>query len=688
MGKRFTGIKGKILASTMVVVLITLFSLSSIAIYIINTKSYDDYYSNSIEQMNIVSQAINIFYDQIDENINMLATNPVIRKADSSITTYKDTTEETLMHPSINGGIEQEIYEIFKQYGDSHEGTSYVYIGTKHGGYIQWPEETMTAGFNPPERPWYIQAMEKNGEIIRTGPYAFKEKLIASNSRTFTDENGNLIGVIGIDVQQSVISNILNGMKTGKTGYSMIVHKNGLIMADGNNENNNFKRIDEVNIDGLDKLLTEESSSFTVNIDNEEYIVSSFKVEGTDWILASFISKDELESGARKIINTVGISAVVILIAAFVISSYVSESITKPIIAVTKKVQEFANLDFSDQNESDAGKYINKKDEVGNMIRALKAMRDNIVAFISNTSEAAEQVAASSEELTANSSQAATASEEIAATIAEIAKGAGDQAKDTELTAENVEEMGKLLEENFQYLKELNIAADEIEKQKEEGFSILKDLIDKTQKNNEAANNIHQIIMSNNKSTEEIDNASSMIEAIAAQTNLLSLNAAIEAARAGDVGRGFAVVADEIRKLAEQSNKFAKDIKTVINELKDKSQSAVDIMQQTKEIVAEQTMSVEMTEDKFEGIAEAIDVIKDKIDKLNHSAQLMTTNKSKVVELTQNLASISEENAAGTQEASAAMEEQAATIDEIAKAGESLAAIAQELRSFIGKFKI
>ncbi|MBB5194899.1 methyl-accepting chemotaxis protein [Anaerocolumna cellulosilytica] len=688
MGKRFTGIKGKILISTMIVLLITMFSLSSIMIYIFNTKSYSDYYSNSTEQMKIVSQAIHIFYQQIDRNIDMLATNPLIMKADSSITTYRDTTEETPMHPSANKGIEQEIYKVFEQYAVSHEGTSYVYLGTKDGGYIQWPEETTMAGFDPTKRPWYNQAMSENGGIIRTEPYEYKSQLLTSNARTITDKNGNVLGAIGIDVQQSEISNMLKGMKTGETGYTMIVHSNGLIMADGNNENNNFKNINEINIEGLDRLLGNELVPFIITANKVKYIVNPYKVNGTDWILASFMSKAELESGAREIASSVAVSSIAIVIIAFVILGYVAGSITKPILAVTKKVQDFADLDFSTDSKTDVGKYINGKDEIGNMVRALKVMRDNVANFIFSTSEAAEQVAASSEELTATSFQAATASEEIATTIEEIAKGAGDQAKDTEMTAVNVEEMGKLLEQDFQYLEELNAATVQIEKQKEEGFSIINNLINKTKKNNDAANDVYQIVLSNNESAEKIDNASSMIQGIADQTNLLSLNAAIEAARAGEVGKGFAVVAEEIRKLADQSNEFTKDIKTVINELKEKSQNAVDLMQQSKQIGTEQTMSVEATEEKFKGIAEAIDIIKSKIDKLNDSSKMMISNKTKVIELTQNLAAISEENAAGTQEASAAMEEQAATIDEIANSGESLATIAEELRELIEKFKI
>ncbi len=688
MGKLIKGIRGKMLISSMLVLLLTLGSISSIVIYQVNNKAYDDYYKNSAEQMKIVSQAINIFYEQIDKNIVMLATNPTIMRADDSITTYKDTKEDTPMTPSRNGGIEQEIYKVLEQYAASHEGTSYVYLGTENGGYIQWPEESMTAGFDPSKRPWFNDAVTKNGSIIRTAPYTYKSQLLTSNARTFTDKNGKILGAIGIDVQPSDISDMLSQMKTGDTGYSMIIHSTGIIMADGKHSDNNFKSIKDIGVVGLDKLLAADLVSFRVNINGEKYIVNPYKVEGTDWILASFITVKEIESSAREMVKTVTISAVSLLLLTIILFYLVSESITKPIISVTNRMKNFADLDFSTNNQANVMKYSNKKDETGDMVRALSVMRDNVAQFISKTADAAEQIAASSEELTATSEQAATASDEVSKAIEEIARGAADQAKDTETTAHNVEEMGALLEEDARYIRELNIATDQIEQQREEGNVILKELIDKTKSSNNAADNVYQIILSNNESVEKIDIASTMIQSLADQTNLLSLNAAIEAARAGESGKGFAVVADEIRKLSVQSNNFTEQIKKVISELKINSGNAVNLMQVAKQIVDDQTESVEATEGKFAGIAEEIDTMKDIINKLNHSAKLMNKNKNKVIELTQNLAAISQENAAGTQQASASMEEQAATIDDIAKSGESLAEIAEELRIIIDRFKI
>jgi len=385
----------------------------------------------------------------------------------------------------------------------------------------------------------------------------------------------------------------------------------------------------------------------------------------------------------NSIIFAMSISLIQLLLMVTVILS-----IVRPIAGITKVINKQAGLDFSMDKNASTLKFINRKDEIGVMGQALMVMEHNVRDFIIKTSDASEQIAASSEELTATSQQSATASEEISKTIESIASGASDQARDTEISVSNVKELGDMIECDAEFLAELNEAATEIDVKKNEGFVILKELIKKTNLNNEEAQSIREIIINNNASVTKIEAASEMIQNIASQTNLLALNAAIEAARAGEAGKGFSVVADEIRKLAEQSNGFTNEIKLVIDELKGNSLHAVNKVQEVISIVETQATSVKLTEDKFDQIAVSIDLVKDVIQKLNISSESMDANKKDILNLMKNLSAIAEENAAGTQEASAAIEEQSAAIEEIANSSENMAQIAMELRVLLQNFTI
>lgn len=512
---------------------------------------------------------------------------------------------------------------------------------------------------------------------------------------------GGIQGILYAVMNHSEISRISDQLTYGETGFSYIVNGNGDIITSPNLEHieNQENLVDIANQDdsirGLAELLENEVlvgntgyGEYTAYGNHRVAAYAPINHPYLDWYIITVVNEDEVFSGvvsSRRIGILLSVISLVVVLSVLYVAS---DKIAQPIIRVTHRLNQLAALDFSGDWDISQSKNAQRKDEIGEMTKALFTMKNNVADFIHATSDSADQVASSAEELTVGAIETSRASDEVAKTINEIARGATDQAKDTENTASNIDELSHLLDNNEKYIVQLNKAAEKIDSQKEEGFKILSELVTKTKESNVASEKVYETILSNNESAERIETASSMIQSIADQTNLLALNAAIEAARAGEAGRGFAVVADEIRKLAEDSNRFTSDIKEVIAELKSKSDQAVNTMNEVKNIVDQQSLSVKETEAKFEGIADATTFVREVVDKLNESSELMSKNKDNIVELVQSLSAISEENAAGTEQASAVTEQQAANIREVANAGENLASIAEDLKNIIQKFKV
>ena len=362
-----------------------------------------------------------------------------------------------------------------------------------------------------------------------------------------------------------------------------------------------------------------------------------------------------------------------------------SNSVIKTLRVLGTQANAMASGDFRQDLPASLSQ---RNDEIGGIAEAIRYMQDSMKKMIRNVIEASEQVAASSEELTATSQQSATASDEVARTIEEIAKGAGDQAKDTEKGALAASELGEVVAKDKAALSALNHSVDSVTQLKNEGIHTLNELIVKTQKSSQGSAQVHEVILNTNNSADRINQASGMIKNIAEQTNLLALNAAIEAARAGEAGRGFAVVADEIRKLAEASNQFTGEISTIMEELTAQTDKAVKTMEEVAKIIEEQSDSVEETNQKFAGISTAIETMKQAIQEVNTSGLEIENKKDALTQILQNLSAISQENAAGSEEASASVEEQTAAMAEIANSSEELSQIAEELNLLVQQFKV
>lgn len=403
-----------------------------------------------------------------------------------------------------------------------------------------------------------------------------------------------------------------------------------------------------------------------------------------NWIITAGTYRRDFNSGSMYILKVSILWLVISFFLMAIIMYRFANRMGKDLNMVTSRAENIANLDVSEDISKDL---LDRKDEIGMLANSFQQIINNFRSFISQVLDASNHVAASAAELSASTEQSAISANEVAKAIEDIAQGATQQAMDNEVGARNIDELANLVENNEDFIVELNAATADIDKLKDEGFEILEELVRNTKASNQGAENVQEVINSTNQSVKRIANASNMIRSIAEQTNLLALNAAIEAARAGESGRGFAVVAEEIRKLAEESSGFTEDITKVVDDLIKKTENTVHTMDEVVEIIRLQNHSVEETNEKFMGIAGAIEKTDEIIKLINGSGKEMLERKDHIIEIIENLSAISQENAAGTEEASAAVEEQTASIQEIANSSLVLEELAENIQETISKFK-
>lgn len=498
---------------------------------------------------------------------------------------------------------------------------------------------------NISQRDYFIETM-RTGEVFYADPMVTQGTNLTTimlARPVYDDSNRQIVGVLAISVALEHLQTIAENMTLDGHGHGWLMSSTSTIVGHPNADYlGNNKLVSETPLlqPIADKMVSGYSGVDTYTTDSGTRIVAYAPILQNGWSIALEADESDLIGSITALRNN---SVLIIIIATaigFVLAYGLARSLANPIIKLKESAEKVASGDLTEVID------FNRQDEIGLLAAAFNTMVQNLNDIIENVQLSGNNVLETSRQL-------AAATEQTGASIEEIASGANQFSHTVTSMSDSVIEVANSTSKITVMASDGEKSLDRTTRQMEELKSSIQDLSD--------------TVESLESSSSEIEKIVEAISAISEQTNLLALNAAIEAARAGEHGRGFAVVADEVRKLSEESGASTQNISTLITDIQNKTKKAVEGMQ--KGVI---------------NVDETSKVVAD-------SGQLLTKIINSIGEIGERIHSMGEgmkQIDVGGQEMAAATEEQSATIQEISSSIQNLHEMAEKLQSLVAGFKI
>ena len=558
----------------------------------------------------------------------------------------------------------------------------------KDGGNIKLTWDYSNAEYDYFKYDWYKKGLATDNIAWSEPFYDEVSKITMLTIAKPIIKDNKKVGVVTVDLAINQLEDYIKNIKVGEQGYAFIVTGDGYYLATTDAEKNLKVKISEDSVGKISqvgKTITDAKESMLVRNDafGADSYVSVTPIGTTGLKLVLVLPTEEFHAGINKIMYANIMVFVMILIAISLLIIYLfNNRINMPLTKLIGSAKGLASGDLT------TAVSVERDDEIGELAEDFKIMSNNFKKIITDVNRMAQQVASSGQELCSGSEQSAVGTQEIAQSIVKVAEAVAEQSTLIDKAAESVAVISN----------SINTASDSAEKTLENvessavsaknGYTSVKSAIGQMENIDAKINEAAETVLNLGTQSKQIGEIVSTISDIAGQTNLLALNAAIEAARAGEQGRGFAVVADEVRKLAEQSQVAAKHIADLIREIQTQTTKAVEFM---KTGTQEVKLGSQLVGDAGKTFSEIVT----KVDKVTLDVKLVVAEIKKIVQerdlmvkLIDNLEVIGTKTSDQSQNVSATVEEQAATLEQLAAVSRSLSEMSQELHKVVNSFKV
>lgn len=640
-----------LLALTLAIVM-TLLTIFSIRLF--KSEVQDIFQSETAEKM----EFLNMYLESYLETPIKL-----VEKTASSVSVAKTAAEKEALEDAL------------EQKANSIEGILGLHVAFDGDKNIYSSKDlNLEEGFDPGTRDWYIKAKENPKDVIVTNPYidAATGNLVVSVSKAM--DNG--IGVVLVDLNLSFLGELISSIDIGENGYAFVLDHQGNVLYHPNYEQNESL----TDLSFYDDFI--QNDYLETELNGEVVYINRFYNELMNWQIGSIYTKDEIENVSQPLIlpNTLLNTISILLLCAifyFIIKKFLS-----PLASISRVAEKVANGKLTEQLIVKTG------DELGSLSNSFNHMTSNLKEMIGQVDETANKLNDLSTDVSANIEENVQSIQQVVTNVQKVSEQSKGQLEMAENVQQVVKQMGDEVLNIANNMEVVKRSSEKTERHTSEGVSVMNEALQKMNVVEVSAKDAENHFVELINVANEIGIFSNVICEIADQTTLLSLNASIEAALAGEHGKGFSVVASEVRKLADETQNAVNKIQKLATNIQKVGETAKLSAANSNTAIIDGRQQIEAASSMFNFIHDAMSDL---------FAQLMTTqaavnslqrSKEEAIASVEEITLTVQQVSHNIEQVAATAQEQNASMDQMAVAAQDLINQAEELQKSVKRFEL